>query len=195
MLSATHKLIGKSILNNIKQYHNIPINEEGFLSGCLKPDYSLPFFFIPHYKEKSFNFIIEMITELINYNFSNNKNTKNFYIKLGIVTHFLCDYFCHAHNNKKLDNMFLHLKYERALHNLFEELSIDKISVYYSQNHNSLKVYSLDSLIDFINDMHQKYISTPPSMEKDIYYALEISNNAVDFIISCIKNCHKYNVA
>ncbi|GFR36361.1 zinc dependent phospholipase C family protein [Thermobrachium celere] len=190
MLSATHKLIGKSILLNIKQKYNIPINEESFLNGCLKSDYSLPFFFIPHYKEKSFNFIIQMIKDITNYNLSNTKSIKNFYTKLGIITHFLCDYFCYAHNNKKLDNMFLHLKYEKALHSLYEELVIDKINTTSIQ-----KVYSLENLINFINNMHYEYMIVPPSMEKDILYALEVSNYTVNFIINYVKNCNKYNVA
>jgi len=195
MLSATHKLIGKSIINNIIENFNIAVDQECFLNGCLKPDYSLPFFFIPHYKDKSFNYIKEIISELTNYSFTNNKSIKNFYTKLGVVTHFLCDYFCYAHNNKKFDNIFLHLKYERTLHNLYEELTIDKTSIFTFENNNSTEVYSLNTLISFINDMYEKYSLSTPSMERDIYYSLTVSKFTINFIINNVKNCDKYNIA
>ncbi|WP_051350695.1 zinc dependent phospholipase C family protein [Caloramator sp. ALD01] len=195
MLSATHKLIGKSIINNIIENFNIAVDQECFLNGCLKPDYSLPFFFIPHYKDKSFDYIIKMLEELIKHSFTSNKNIKKFYTKLGIITHFICDYFCYAHNNKKFDNMFLHLKYEKTLHIHFEELLNNKSYISPSRDSRPIEVYSLNNLINYINNMHKEYTSAPPSMEKDIYYALEVSNYTVNFIINYINNYHKYNVA
>lgn len=57
MLSATHKLIGKSIINNIIDNFDIPVDQECFLNGCLKPDYSLPFFLSPTTKISPLNIL------------------------------------------------------------------------------------------------------------------------------------------
>ncbi|WP_443110702.1 zinc dependent phospholipase C family protein [Caloramator sp. mosi_1] len=73
MLSSTHKLIGSSIISNIKENFDIYIYEHQFLNGCVKPDYSIPLFLIPHYKEKSFDYIIQMIKNLTFLNFFKRK--------------------------------------------------------------------------------------------------------------------------
>lgn len=139
----------------------------------------MSFLFIPHYKEKSFDFVINIIKELL-YIEIYNKNSKIFFNKIGIVVHFLCDYFCFAHNTSELDFIIPHLKYEKALHKLFKNNQFDILN----QNiPNTFEVYSLSHLIEEIDDRYKSYNSSPPSMEKDIYYAVEISNITCNFII------------
>ncbi|WP_337961141.1 zinc dependent phospholipase C family protein [Caloramator sp. mosi_1] len=123
------------------------------------------------------------------------KDLKLFYTNLGVITHFLCDYFCYAHNNKNLNPILLHLKYEKELHNVFQELSIDKIINSSVEAFISLELSSLFQLKNFIDAKHQIYMSTPHHIEKDIYYAIEVSTTATNFIINYLLENLKYNVA
>ncbi|MCX7950846.1 MAG: zinc dependent phospholipase C family protein [Clostridiales bacterium] len=195
MLSSTHRLIGASIISNLKENFNINIYEQHFLNGCVKPDYSIPLFFIPHYKEKSFDYIMQMVKDLTLFNFYQEKDLKLFYTNLGVITHFLCDYFCYAHNNKDLDPIFLHLKYEKQLHTVFQEISIDKFIISSMEKSISLEISSLFQLQHFIDTKHQVYKSTPHFIEKDIYYAIEIATISTYFIINYLLENLKYKVA
>lgn len=195
MLSSTHKLIGSSVAYNIKENFNICVYENQFLYGCIKPDYSIPLFFIPHYKEKSFDYIMQMVRNLTLLNFYQEKDLKLFYTNLGVINHFLCDYFCYAHNNKNLDPMLLHLKYEKQLHAVFQEITIDKIITSSIENLKYLEISSLFQLQNFIDAKHQIYISTPHFIEKDIYYAIEVSTTTTHFIINYLLENLKYKVA
>lgn len=68
----------------------------------------------------------------------NGKKNKKFSIELGIILHYIADFFTAVHNispNKVLD----HMTYEEKLHDAFlEQVTVEKIKMYALSVHTSL---------------------------------------------------------
>ncbi|MCX7904833.1 MAG: zinc dependent phospholipase C family protein [Caloramator sp.] len=171
MLSSTHLLIAENILSILNNNFVLILDNENFKTGCIMPDYSLSMFFIPHYKEKSFDFVVNIIDELLKFNDS---NMSIFSRKLGVIMHFLSDYFCRAHNDKNLDSLLNHFKYERKLHSEFLRLPIKDIYLNTLYKLDNTVLNSSYFITKYINDMHMAYLKAEPSMVEDIKYSLEV---------------------
>ena len=95
MLSGTHQRIGLTILQSLKPRFAVNVSVDDYKFGCIKPDFSSDVFYTPHLKDKSFDFVIGMIAELGSLAPpSDGKALKSFSTRLGVIVHFLADFFC-----------------------------------------------------------------------------------------------------
>jgi len=171
MLSSTHLLIAENIISILNNNFGLRLDDENFKTGCIMPDYSISLFLIPHYKEKSFNFVVNMIEELFNVN---DFNLNIFSRRLGVVVHFLSDYFCRAHNDTDLDSLFNHFKYERKLHSEFLKLHVKDMALKNLYRLDNSFLTSSFFIANYINNMHKTFLNSEPSIEIDIKYSLEV---------------------
>ncbi|QGU95887.1 hypothetical protein GOM49_13000 [Clostridium bovifaecis] len=49
-------------------------------------------------------------------------------MELGIVVHYLTDYFCYPHNNKKYDFKPIHFIYENRLAYALRKINVEELS-------------------------------------------------------------------
>jgi hypothetical protein len=91
---------------------------------------------------------------------------------MGIVSHFLCDSFCQAHNYSEYGNIFRHLYYETKLANKVAYSHIDELT---KMSEYGLKQagMSVRQLLDFINYNHLQYEKEDHEMATDIAYSLK----------------------
>jgi len=124
MFSPTHKLIGNVIGQNIERHNVSNFSGHAFEYGCILPDLLRRYRKIPHYKEQSFPYIKNQISDLLE-----PKGTNRFMnsLKLGIITHYICDYFCWAHNLHENEDKITHAIYETRLMYRFKKLELDNI--------------------------------------------------------------------
>lgn len=112
----SHFIIAKALYKSFSKNLNIELDLNSFRYGCIKPDFTPSLMRISHYKDKSFEKICSRITSLENNTFPETKeDMKKFSMELGIVAHYLTDYFCYPHNNKKYDFKPIHFMYENRL--------------------------------------------------------------------------------
>lgn len=166
MFTQTHRLIGETLGTVIRSKHPDILDEKVFQYGCVIPDYHYKLATIPHYKSKSFEFVVN----LINKNRCLPQTTKEkqkFSADLGIVTHYICDYFCQAHNFKEYENWMDHLIYERKLSAEFHNYNLKKYCI-----NSCLKVKAPADLPAFINDLCCQYNNEKRLMITDISYCL-----------------------
>ncbi|MTI71651.1 MAG: zinc dependent phospholipase C family protein [Firmicutes bacterium] len=120
MLASTHYIIADSVYDNIKKITGYNLNKRLFKWGNIKPDVDFKLLSKSHYKDESFDFVIENIYKILNTEFDfNNKYYKNkLSVDLGIISHFLTDFFCIPHSQGWHFNteMKKHIKYEIKLH-------------------------------------------------------------------------------
>jgi len=183
LLMQTHSLISQAVASVIQEKFNIPLNKEAFRYGSIKPDFYLGLMLIPHYKEYSSKIIYKRILDLQSKRLPTTpKALKQYSLELGIINHFMADYFCGAHNEAKKSNLPNHLIYELELAKSFSNSNIKEIaSSIINSKKTQLEIKA--GLLDYINKKHIEYLNRPADMLKDIVYSLEICVNVSSQIL------------
>ena len=190
MMASTHKLIANNIYSNFDIEKQKIVKQKSYIWGNVKPDYISKYKFKNHYFDESIDMTIELINKLSS--LSINKIDRDigfgkFSALLGVVTHFICDYYCLAHYERlRFKNaMKRHISYEREL---------SKISRDYNFVNNSyleVKIVDEYSLREFINKTLELY-SKDPGMSSDLSFSYYVSNTVVNFILdNVIENSNK----
>lgn len=174
MLVYSHSLIGKTIYKYISHDFRINLSLVDIKNGCMKPDFYPKLMAIPHYKNESFEIISQMILSLQNTKLPvSPKQIRHFSNELGVILHFITDYFCYPHNNQVLDKLPAHLIYEINLHKELKKY-ISSSSEVLDINLNVEDYSNLNtSLIYFIEGKHKQYMEDNPSLLNDVIYGLQ----------------------
>ncbi|MDY2631848.1 MAG: zinc dependent phospholipase C family protein [Clostridium sp.] len=180
MMMNTHKSLAISFVENVELNKSFLINYKHFIWGNLKPDSVSKYKFKKHYFDESFNMIVNKIQFLSSLSVDEIfiiYSIGKFNQELGVICHFLCDYFCIPHYQrwefKSPGAVKDHVLYENDLnkfsktHKVRKELNTsltcDDIRVY---------IYSL-----------QKEYEGIVSYEKDLQYASHICNTIINLIL------------
>lgn len=104
-----HIMIGKELLNSTK-LKDLNVNKVAYLIGSIAPDLNCVY---PAHRltttEHRFYKRLERIFR------TNSLMIKSF--TLGVITHYICDYFCYAHNIESIG--FKHKEYEKGLYKYY----------------------------------------------------------------------------
>lgn len=183
MFTQTHRLIGATIGTIISREYPDRLDEKAFRYGCVIPDFYLRFISIPHYKHKSFEFITTMIQkerclpQTI-------KEKRRFSAELGIITHYISDYFCQAHNYSEYDNVINHFIYEGELSGEFRRFDLQKFCLNNLTACNQPGIESPSNLPAFIHNRHLEYQNEKRQMKTDITFCMDVSVTVVLTIIA-----------
>lgn len=180
MLMNTHLIIGKSLLDNIDSNKSFLISEKNFLYGNIKPDVTSKYLFNKHYLDESLEMIISKISNLCNLTI--NSLSKYFSIskfsqEIGVICHFLCDFFCVAHSERwEMTHSFnKHVNYEKNLNMSAKDIDLSKY-----------KGQSLDSNFEnFFNTLYSEY-KNKLDYDNDLYFSTYVCNSVIDYILDCI---------
>ena len=99
-----HYRVAKKICTEVKE-QGLHLNEMAFLLGNLFPDLIQSYFWCRHEYPASRDFLIKKIEKL-------KKKPLFFSFQLGILTHYICDYFCYPHSRVYESSMLQHILYE-----------------------------------------------------------------------------------
>ncbi|AGK96702.1 zinc dependent phospholipase C family protein [Clostridium pasteurianum] len=189
MFIQTHMLIAKHINKIIQQNFNITIDFNSFRYGSIKPDIDPRMISIPHYKNDSFDIIMDMIASLQKYNLpACDKELKTFSVKLGVINHYLTDFFCFPHNNEKACRLVPHLLYENKLAQEFYKIDLNKIC---NDTINSIAKCPSMNIKEYAELRHIEYMNGKPSINKDVFYSVEICTAASYLIVyNCLNNIY-----
>ena len=99
-----HHNIGKNICSGLKEL-GCHINEKLFLLGNLFPDLIHSYLWRPHKYNHSREYIREKMIML-----KNKPRLVSFH--MGVLTHYICDYFCYPHSDCYDQGLLQHILYE-----------------------------------------------------------------------------------
>ncbi len=180
MLMNSHFLIAKSLLNNIDNNKLFFINEKHFIYGNLKPDAVPQYVFKKHYLNESFDTIAQKINYLCSLtidSLSRYFSVSKFSQELGVICHFLCDFFCVPHSER----------WEFKI-NYLCSLTIDSLSRYFSVSKFSQELGVIcHFLCDFFCVPHSERWEFKHSMKKHMSYEKELSIVAKNSNLSIYK--------
>lgn len=118
----THKAIGENIIKYANTKSIYLINNSRFVWGNVKPDCVPKYTFMKHYFTESIDMIVDKINYLSSLTLEEvyyKMTIDKFSEELGVICHFLCDYFCAPHyyrwEFKSTSAVKQHMMYEKRL--------------------------------------------------------------------------------
>lgn len=146
---------------------------KNLIYGSIKPDIPLHFKGLKHFKPQSYEYITDEIYRLGKLSLCNNtEQIKLLSKQIGIVTHYIADYFCVPHNDRATykNNFLNHLAYESNLHKLYKTYN-NKIDVPKSYfNIENTTSHPIKSLVD---TLHGTYSLKNESLKNDLESSIE----------------------
>ena len=164
-----HKLMGENILKYSNAGAISLINKNRFIWGNVKPDCVPQYKRIRHYFDESIDMVINKIlylSSLTIYDVHYGMSMAKFSEELGVICHFLCDYFCAPHHYRwectSTKIMKDHMLYEKRLAKKTKTF-IPGGRLIAKINPNATKDFLIDlqkeyeNVIDFNNDLTFAY--------------------------------------
>lgn len=164
----SHVTVGRHLYKYFTKHFDIELDYKTFVTWNVLPDLAPGFFCLPHFKSDIYDLIMERADFL----------TKNIQMlsvqekskQLGILCHFMADFFCYAHADYFIGSKFTHFRYEL------------KMQLYAYRRRKMIKAMSLifntsefdqdETLYQHIDRLHADYCAIAPSCGVDFVYTL-----------------------
>ena len=181
MILNTHLTISNALIENLDSSKSFFISEKNFIYGNIKPDMTSKYVLHKHYLKESFDKIKKKIKSLcklsldfIEKYFSISKFSQ----ELGVICHFLCDFFCVPHSQRwEFSHSFKkHVIYEKDLQSIAKDTNfktLEKTSIHHI------------GVEEFFNKLYKEYVKKE-DFENDLFFSTYMCNSVVDYILNCI---------
>lgn len=194
ILAETHKIIAEKIYENVQKKYNLNLDLDKLKWGSVAPDY-LPYYKLHrHYYDESIEFIVSEIISLIYIsryvNLYEMKPVfkKYFSKKLGIISHYLCDFTCWPHANRITftTNMRQHIKYENDLNGFAKKFKFNNYEINIYDIKIEEEVTLREQIFSYIEKIINIYKSGESSYSCDLNFGLSLSNFIVEFTLESV---------
>ena len=138
-----HHKIGKNISSELKKL-GYCINEWFFLLGNIFPDLCHSYLWRRHEHQHSRDYVRRKIEKL-------KKGSSLFSFHLGVLVHYICDYFCYPHSSVYNKSIFQHILYE-----LRQKIPKDIIKL--NLNINSFNIEELDKFVGYYEEIRPLFM-------------------------------------
>ncbi|MBE6055163.1 MAG: hypothetical protein E7212_14915 [Clostridium sartagoforme] len=175
----THKALANLFIENVETNKKFLISSRNFIWGNLKPDSVSKYKFKKHYFDESFDMIVKKIKFLSSLSLDDiyiRYSIGKFNQELGVICHFLCDYFCVPHHQrwefKSPGAVKDHVLYENDL-NRFAKLCTIRKDLNTSITNEEIGNYILKLQREYDGEV---------SYEKDLHFASHICNSIINLV-------------
>jgi len=158
MRLAIHHRIGKKVCGELKEL-GFRVNEKLFYFGNLYPDLIHSYLWRKHEYLHSREYIRKKIEKL-------KKRPRFFSFHLGIITHYICDYFCYPHSGVYNKGLFHHFLYERR----------QKVPRKLYKTKLTIKDFSIEELGRFVK-WYESFRPVFDNDESDFHIAAAVAGN------------------
>ncbi len=168
MIIQTHLLIAERVNNSIKNFLNLEISSKNFMYGNIKPDIVYRLSKKSHRIKHSFNFVLEEMEHLMT---STNISLEQYSINLGVISHFVSDFFCtpHYYELDEYKSIINHVNYEIKLHAKFKKMMKNSLL---DISNNDVYKFKKNNILDCIKAIEEIYSKIDINMGNDIIYGL-----------------------
>ncbi|MDU6037509.1 MAG: zinc dependent phospholipase C family protein [Clostridium butyricum] len=177
----THRLMGENILKYANSKSIYLINKKRFIWGNIKPDCTPKYKVKKHYYDESIDMIIDKIIHLSSLTLEEvyfDMKLGRFSEELGVVCHFLCDFFCAPHyyrwEFKSTNAVKQHMMYEQKLAKLCKTFKPTKI-INTNINRENLK--------EFIEELQKQYDGIV-NYNNDLTFAYYVCDSVINMVLN-----------
>lgn len=168
----THIMFSEALYRQLSR--KMDLDRKAFFYGNIKPDLSSKCLRNPHLLENYLFIVADSSNRLI----EENPPQKEFSVDLGVICHYICDFFCYSHLNHKIYHMlFSHFKYEVRLHLAYCSMRMNK-----NTGFTKSKRIRSGGIASMIIEMRKEYMTKQKSFQRDIIYALDAAQRACELI-------------
>lgn len=174
-----------SYLVHSKGFEGLQDHRKAFYMGSILPDCIPSFITRKHRIDTTFDILKKEIRRLT-VDFDPEKGLNRYFCRhLGVITHYIADYFTYPHNLVFDGSLKEHCVYEKDLKFAIRE---------YVQSDEAKKVRekngvfrTVDEICAFIQRMHMEYLNAIRALQKDCQYIVELCHRVVDAILQVIE--------
>lgn len=180
MRKKSHLSVAKYLLNSCgMEYLND--YKKSFYIGSILPDCIPSFITRRHCIEDTLNILEKEITKITE-GYDIEKGLSRYFCRhLGVITHYVADYFTFPHNSIYPGNIKDHCKYEEDLkHAIRQYVKTDEAKKIREKNG---LFKDTNEIIAFIKEMHEQYLKLIIQIKLDCMYIVELCHKVVDAIL------------
>lgn len=175
MIVFTHLLFSKVLYRYYSKEVHCKLDKNSFMFGNIKPDICHEYSKYPHSIDDTLNVVSELSNQLI----LNKHDKKYCSMVLGMISHYVCDYFCLYHTKSYVNKKILgHFIYETRLH-----IQLITLLMKRKLNFISDQLVSKKNPIAIIFEEQTKYKEQKDSIHKDINFALSTASTVLQSIM------------
>ena len=206
MNTFSHLKIGKILYESLTEDARGLLSYRAFLWGNISPDFSVRLLTCPHYIENYSRFLKEELAFLFdggdaasavwadtygeewhaNVLLTHDSDAQNpdLSVRLGVVCHFLTDFFCFAHTKGFTGTMREHIRYEKELDRYLRNFCV-------AQPHNGRTETgpaskSASAVLKALAQLQDAFLAQPQSFETDVRFSLQACTSTVSAVAACI---------
>lgn len=155
--------------------------KKSFYIGSILPDCIPSFITRRHCIEDTLNILEKEITKITE-GYDIEKGLSRYFCRhLGVITHYVADYFTFPHNSIYPGNIKDHCKYEEDLkHAIRQYVKTDEAKKIREKNG---LFKDTNEIIAFIKEMHEQYLKLIIQIKLDCMYIVELCHKVVDAIL------------
>ena len=177
----THKALAGFFIENVERDKMFLISDKHFVWGNLKPDSVSKYKFKKHYFDESFTMIVNKIKFLASLSLDDifiRYSLRKFNQELGVICHFICDYFCVPHYQR------WEFKSPGAVkdHVLYEN-DLNKFAKFYDIRREINTSLTCEEIRRYINNLQKEYAGKI-SYETDIQYSSHICSTIINLVLN-----------
>lgn len=145
---------------------------KAFYVGSLLPDCRPSFLTVRHEYDETFNMVEQKIRRLMEDSRYHTEDSVRYMIDLGQIFHYIADYFTFPHNSNYPGNLKDHCVYEKYLK--FGLRSYIRERAYALCIEEEERLCSVEEILNYIRQNHQKYMEAHRSVEEDCEYITRV---------------------
>lgn len=180
MRKKSHISLAKYIVN-CSGMEMLGEHRKAFYIGSILPDCRPSFITQKHCIEDTFGILkkeIQKITE----DYDQEKGIGMYYCRhLGVITHYIADYFTFPHNSVYEGNIKEHCRYEKKLKFVFKQYVQSEGAKLDREESGAFE--DVNDICRFIKDMHEEYLKAIRVIKVDCLYIVSLCHAVVDAIL------------
>jgi len=185
MKSTSHFAVAHLIYAAL-QKRGIYLNRTAFVYGNIAPDQTPAMWVAPHFGKVCSRATSEILTELSTIPITSTGRVGAEYSKqLGYMCHFLCDYFCFAHNLDFSGGIKQHAAYENELDAFLRLNCLNLLDV--DGNESVQSFTSSKYLIARTEEAKKEYLEIGHSLKNDLTYSYDACVSSIVNIVAISK--------
>lgn len=153
--------------------------------GSILPDCVPSFLVRKHSFDDSFQILEKEFQKLVSH-FNPNRGADSYFCRhLGVITHYISDYFTFPHNANYPGNFKDHCKYEEELKHAIRSYVHSPEAV---KKRLGETVHTPQEILAFIRRMHEIYMAVESVVKRDCEYIVALCHTVVDAILLFLEN-------
>lgn len=179
----THRIIGENIIKYANSKSIYLVSRKNFIWGNIKPDCTPKYKRMKHYYNESIDMVIEKIQYLSTLRLEDvyyKINIGKFSEELGVICHFLCDFFCAPHYYR------WEFKSTKAVkHHMLYEQKLAKVTKGFKPKLVIDTSITPENIKEFIVKLQEQYEGSL-DYENDLTFSYYVCDSVINMILNCI---------